>query len=117
MSKKHDSLSIKTRAEVQVVDVNEIAQKIVETVLEHRRVIDPTVVELIPCEQQLVADILADEFNADFIYNQTNSIFGLGILTGLVMEAIQNYYHQLELAEQGEIEEPVFSRFSDEDLN
>lgn len=102
-SKKFQSLSIRnaTTDGPLHLDSYEIAGRLLETLRQHRKVMDPGMYELLINETDLLAFLIADEYSADSIWNMIGSIFGQGILLGLLAESVATYYAMLDAEANG----------------
>ncbi len=107
MSREREPLAVKNRSEQIVLDYNEVAADLIDVLRLHRRVFDPGVFEIVEPEVQLIAQLLADEFDAVCVWNSLNSDLGKGMLIGLLSESVQNYYTMLENRVEGDNDEEI----------
>lgn len=83
------------------LDYNEVAADLVDILRENHRVIDPAMFALLEPEQELIAFLLADEYQPELVWNLSNTTLGKGMLLGLLSESIAIYYAHLEAEANG----------------
>jgi hypothetical protein len=111
ISELMQSLVIRQKSENRPIhlDYSEVAAELVDQVREQYKIIDPGIFTLVEPEQELIAFLLADEYEAQLVWNCMNSTFGKGILIGLLVESIATYYAQLEAQANGNTDEDDYA--------